>query len=208
MPNIVESRTILIVDDEERLRKALARSLSQENCQVLTAASGDEAVRILRKKKIDLVVTDLVMPGMDGLTLVKNIKSTDPSIKVIIITAYGTTESWQEAEALGVSCCLAKPFDLAHLRSKVNELIFGEEPAQAPAGESNLWIAPRALRSLCSVGGMTLGKLATLSRSGFQRIKSGNVMRTAGGIVGAASRAGARIGGLASVFKRREVDHK
>lgn len=130
MPSTEEARTILVVDDEERLRKALARSLAQENCQVLTAASGDEAIRILEETKIDLVITDLVMPGMDGMMLVRNIKRTHPSVRTIIITAYGTDESRHEAEALGVSCYLAKPFDLSYLRSKVRELIFGGETAR------------------------------------------------------------------------------
>jgi len=208
VPSPGEPRAILVVDDEERLRKALVRSLGQENCRALAAASGEEAVRILQKRKIDLVITDLVMPGMDGMTLVRKIKSADPSIEAIIITAYGSAESEQEAKALGVSCYLAKPFDLSHLKSKVNELLFTGEAAWASSREAILWGVPRAVGSLCSTGGKTLGVIARLSRMAVQHIKPRNVVRAAGGVAGAASRGHFSFRGLASVFKKREVKRK
>jgi len=203
-----EPRAILVVDDEERLRKALVRSLGQENCRALAAASGEEAVRTLEKRKIDLVITDLVMPGMDGMTLVRKIKSADPSIEAIIITAYGSAESEQAAKALGVSCYLAKPFDLPHLKSKVNELLFAGKAARASSPEAILWGAPRALGSLCSASGKTLGVIASLSRKAVQHIKPGNLVRAAGEAAGAASRGRFGFRGLASVFKKREVKRK
>ncbi len=76
-----ETHTILIVDDEERLRKGLARSLAHGTRRTLTAASGEEALSLLKGRKIDRVITDLVMPGMDGMTLVGNIKSIWPISK-------------------------------------------------------------------------------------------------------------------------------
>lgn len=203
-----EPRAILIVDDEERLRKALVRSLGQENCQALAAASGDEAVRVLEERKIDLVITDLVMPGMDGMTLLRKIKGIDPSIRTIIITAYGSAESRQEAKALGVSCYLAKPFDLPHLRSKVNELLFAEEVVEPSGGEPSSGGGARAVRSVCSAGGKMVGVIAGLSRKAVQTVKLSNVVRATGRVAGTVSRAGFGIRGLASVFKKREANRK
>ena len=67
--------TVLIVDDEERLRRGLARSLRREDRRLLTAASGEEALGLLREgDEVDLVIADLVMPGMDGMALVREIR--------------------------------------------------------------------------------------------------------------------------------------
>ncbi len=68
MASIRAARTLLIVDDEERLPRALGRTLRQEDCETRSAASGEEALDLLDKTKIDLVITDPVMPGMHGLT--------------------------------------------------------------------------------------------------------------------------------------------
>ncbi len=123
MPGAGKAHTILIVDDQKRLRKGLARSLSQGACQTLTAASGEEALRLLEERKVELVITDLVMPGMDGMTLVRNVRKSTRNIEVVVITAYGSAESKQEARELGVAHYLAKPFDLPDLKSKVKELL-------------------------------------------------------------------------------------
>ena len=88
-----KTHTILIVDDEVRLRKALERSFRQEGYQTLAAASGEEALALLKKEKVDLVIADLVMPGMDGISLIRSIRESDPGMKVIILTAYGSAES-------------------------------------------------------------------------------------------------------------------
>ena len=133
-----KAHTILIVEDQKRLRKGLARSLSQEDFRTLTAASGEEALRLLEKRRVDLVITDLVMPGMDGMALVKNIRESTRNIEVVIITAYGSAESMQEARDLGVAHYLAKPFDLPDLKSKVKELLErrtedGDEKTERPS---------------------------------------------------------------------------
>jgi two-component system response regulator (stage 0 sporulation protein F) len=123
MPDAKEANSILIVDDQKRLRKGLARSLSQEDCRTLAASSGEEALRLLERTRVDLVITDLVMPGMDGMALVREMRKSALDVEVVIITAYGSAESMQEARELGVAHYLAKPFDLPNLKSKVKELL-------------------------------------------------------------------------------------
>ncbi len=211
-----ETHTILIVDDKERLRKGLARSLSGESRRTLTAASGEEALALSKGRKIDLVITDLVMPGMDGMALIRNIKSTMPGIEAIIITAYGSAESMQEAEELGVACYLEKPFDLSDLKSRVNELLTGkdeggrmkDEVRQTPGAEQFI-LHPSSFipRSICLAGGKTLKAVVSLSRKALSCIRPGNVvlavMLAAGKSI---RRVAAATSGLASVFTKKEVN--
>ncbi len=197
-----ERRTILIVDDEERLRRALQRSLRQGNWQTKSAASGEEALGLLKQQRIDLVITDLVMPGMDGMSLVRNIKRTVSSTKVILLTAYGSAESMEEAEALGVDCYLEKPFDLAYLKSRVNELLPAGETSEASCSEPGGWGGPRALRFICSAGGKTTAVIVALPRQALQVIRPRNVMLAAGRVAGIVSGFPFAIQGLASVFKK------
>jgi two-component system response regulator (stage 0 sporulation protein F) len=191
-----ESQTVLVVDDEERLRKGLARSLGQDGRRALAAASGNQALDLLKRERVDLVVTDLVMPGMDGMTLVRNIRETDPSVKVIVITAYGSPSSMQEAEELGVASYMAKPFALSRLKSVVDELLAGRN--SRPVGSA----CPRRHRGLCTVclaGGNALRSAFGLSRKALSYVRPRNVIVALGKGIG---RATAATSGLASAFSR------
>ena len=206
-----ERQTVLVVDDEERLRKGLARSLGQEGRRALAAASGDQALDLLKSERVDLVVTDLVMPGMDGMTLVRNIRDADPGVKVIVMTAYGSTSSMQEAEELGVASYLAKPFALSSLKSVVDELLADGASRRAARAESSSGRAgvgparPRGRRGLCTVclaGGSALRSVAGLSRRALSFLRPRNVMVALGKGIGKAT---AATSGLASVFSNKEV---
>ncbi len=197
-----ETRTILIVDDEERLRRALERSLGQEGWQTQAASSGEEALGILKRKDVDLVITDLVMPGMDGMSLVRNIKGFQPGTEVMILTTYGSPESMEEAETLGVGCYLTKPFDLAYLKSRVSELLGALKASAASSNEAVLWVGPRALGVICSAGGKTVAVAVALPRQALQYIKPRKVMLAAGKFVGTVSGLRFSVSGLASVFKK------
>ncbi|MHC4695777.1 MAG: response regulator [Planctomycetota bacterium] len=197
-----ETRTILIVDDEERLRRALERSLCQGNWQTQAAACGEEALGILQQEHVDLVITDLVMPGMDGMRLVRKIKSAVPDTEVIILTAYGSPESMDEAEKLGVGGYLAKPFDLAYLKSKVNELLAASEVSGASCSELSCRAAPRVLRVLCSGSGKTMAVIVALPRQALHCIRPRYVLLAAGRVVGAVSGLFFGTRRLASVFKK------
>ena len=102
---------ILIVDDEENMRQILARLLTSAGYAVIDAASAQEAMSLLRKHPVALVITDLVMPGTDGIVLLTSLKEIDPSMPVIIITAYGTVHTAVTAMKKGAYDYVLKPFD-------------------------------------------------------------------------------------------------
>ena len=118
--------TILVVDDETDLVHGLRRTLSMEiDCRVLTAENGVQALDILSKTAVDVVLADVLMPQMDGLTLLERIKSRDPAVTVIIMTAYGTIEKAVAAIKKGAYDLIQKPLDearLIHLLRKGLEL--------------------------------------------------------------------------------------
>jgi len=103
---------ILIVDDEEGMRRLLARVLAKEGYQTVAVANGADALRqIASADPFDLVVTDIHMPEMNGLDLLRQVKEYDPSLPIIVITAYGTVENAVQALRAGAYDYIAKPFE-------------------------------------------------------------------------------------------------
>jgi DNA-binding NtrC family response regulator len=99
---------ILVVDDEESMCQYLSILLKKEGYEVLTVNSGQEALKVFESHPLDLVMTDIQMPKMDGIQLLKGIKGMDPNIPVIIMTAYASEQSAIEAVNLGAFCYLQK----------------------------------------------------------------------------------------------------
>lgn len=116
-------RTILVVDDEPELCRVLKKTLSREGYRVLTATSGLVALKVIKKEKVNLLLVDLKMPGMDGLEFLKRVKKGRPKIPAIILTAYGSLSSAREAMGLGVCDYLTKPFDLKEVITMVKEAL-------------------------------------------------------------------------------------
>lgn len=110
-----DSFKILITDDDGDLRELLTEAVSNWGYSTEVAMDGDEALRCLKMQRYDIVITDLMMPGMDGLTLLKKIKDLDREILVIIITGYATIETAVKAIELGAYDYIAKPFRLDEL---------------------------------------------------------------------------------------------
>lgn len=107
---------ILIVDDEETIRLSLKEALSEEGHEVIEARNCEEAFKKIEEVLPDLILADLRMPGMNGLTLLEKVKAKDPTMLVIVMTGYGTIDSAVEAMKLGAYDYLAKPFKLDHLK--------------------------------------------------------------------------------------------
>jgi len=103
--------TILIVDDEKNYLLVLSAVLEDEGYEVLTAPDGAEALAIQKSSDLDLVVTDMKMPGMDGIELLEQIKARDPDLPVIMMTAHGTVDKAVEAMQKGAYSYILKPFD-------------------------------------------------------------------------------------------------
>ncbi len=107
---------ILVVDDDESLRRVTEVQLEEEGYQVATAAGGEEALRLLEQGPYDLVISDLKMPGMGGVDLLREIRQRYPEVVVILLTAFGTVETAVEAMKLGAYDYVTKPVNPDALR--------------------------------------------------------------------------------------------
>ena len=114
-----DGRQVLVVDDEPDMLVNVARILRRGRYECVTAGSGEEALTLLRQRHPDLVLTDLRMPGMDGLALLRAVRQHAPPVPVVIFTAYTSEATAQEALAAGASAFLAKPFTAAQLLDAV-----------------------------------------------------------------------------------------
>jgi len=102
---------VLVVDDDQGLLRLLCLRLTSSGYAVKAAESGEQALEQVPVFKPHLIITDLKMGGMDGVTLFKRVRSRDPSLPVIILTAHGTIPDAFEAASRGVFAYLTKPFD-------------------------------------------------------------------------------------------------
>lgn len=114
------SKAILVVDDELGYRDMLHMDLSIQGFHVFTAAGGKEALEILKREKIDLVVTDMKMPNMDGLDTVMAIKKNFSGIPIVLMTGYAVEDRVQMALQLKATVCLKKPFDIDELTTVIH----------------------------------------------------------------------------------------
>ena len=114
-------KRILVADDERSLRELLAIVLRREGYDVQLAESGDTALAALKRGPVDLLISDIKMPDMSGVEVLRAAKASDASLPAIMMTAYASTETAVEAMRLGACDYLIKPFDLDELKLKVRE---------------------------------------------------------------------------------------
>jgi len=114
---------ILIVDDESVVRQAFVRILSSERCSVEAVSNGPDALRRMREQAFDVVLLDLKMPGMDGMTVLRTIKENWPESEVIIVTGYAALETAKESVALGAFDYVAKPVGPEEVIHVTNEAL-------------------------------------------------------------------------------------
>lgn len=117
---------IYVVDDEKDLTWLLEKSLSQEGHQVVCANDGLEALRLIRQRRPDLVILDVMMPGIDGIELHRRMRS-DPvlrAVPVLFLTVKGDVKDQIEDFVAGRDEHLAKPFDLRELKARVEALLY------------------------------------------------------------------------------------
>ncbi len=115
--------TVLIVDDDDQLRKSFKKLLIEEGYDVESAASGEACLEMLSRNLPDLVILDVRLPGMNGLETYQAIRRIEPKLPVIIITAYGTTETAIEATKLGAFDYILKPFDIPTMLSLIEQAV-------------------------------------------------------------------------------------
>ncbi len=126
---------VLVVDDEANLRKVLAAMLRKSGYDVSVAADGEQGLAEFEKNGADIVVTDLVMPKVGGMEILRTVNAARPDVPVIIITAHGTVDSAVEAIKLGAFDYITKPFDQAEIQAVIAKAAKTHESAQK-------WIKP------------------------------------------------------------------
>ena len=121
-------KTLLIVDDETLFTRSLSEGLAvvDPGLEILTAENGRVAQELLDKHPIDLVLTDLKMPVMDGFDLLAYVSRTRPSLPVLVMTAFGTPDISERLEKLGVSSFIEKPVDFCVLSTKISSILGSE----------------------------------------------------------------------------------
>lgn len=110
---------ILIVEDEEVVRDYLSEILSGFGYKPITAVDGNDGLKKFREYDLSMVLTDVRMPVMDGLSMLKNIRSEDPSIPIIVITGFPTVDSAVESLVAGADYYLVKPINIDDLKAKI-----------------------------------------------------------------------------------------
>lgn len=118
---------VLVIDDEAIVRVSCERVLTPEGYDVVVTSRGDEAIELLERESFDIVLTDLKMPDMDGLEVLRTIKQRWPDIQVIIITGYGTISTAVQAIKLGAYEYIEKPFTPEDILKVVREALKDRE---------------------------------------------------------------------------------
>ena len=116
-------KTVLLIDDDESLRRVVEYNLHEEGYRVLTAADGISGLETFHAEAVDLVLTDVRMPEMDGLELLTRVNAMQPDLPVIMLTAHGTINSAVEAMKLGAFDYLTKPFHREQLKAAVRKAL-------------------------------------------------------------------------------------
>lgn len=121
-----EQKKILIVDDEEDVRLFLADFISERDFLVDTAGDGEQALEKFEKIKYDVVLLDIMMPGIDGITCLEKIKKISPQSVVIMITALKEEGRMNAAKKAGAAQYIVKPFSLAYLETELLKFLEGK----------------------------------------------------------------------------------
>ncbi len=113
--------TILIVEDEAKMRRLLEIDLGDDGFQVLSAEDAETGLKLLQNNSVDLVITDLKLPGINGLEFLQAVKRFQAALPVVVMTAFGTVETAVEAMKIGASDYVLKPFSLEEMRMVVHK---------------------------------------------------------------------------------------
>ena len=117
---------IIVIDDQEPIRRIVRRALEQEGHEVLDASEGEMGMRLLEQHAADVVITDIFMPGQDGIVTLRQIRKQFPAVNVIVISggdSSGLLDLRHDAELLGAVKSLQKPFTAAELVQTVREVL-------------------------------------------------------------------------------------
>ncbi len=119
----MKKSTILLIDDDDSLRRVIEFSLAEAGHRVVTAASGEEGLRLFESDSFDAVITDITMPGLSGMDVLSRVHAQDAGLPIIMITAYGTIESAVQAMKEGAFDYITKPFNRDELRLTLDKAL-------------------------------------------------------------------------------------
>lgn len=118
--------SVLVMDDDESIRDLLIFALEDEGCEVFSANNGLDGMALFKQQTIDLVITDIIMPGKEGIEIVREIKQTHPDKKLIVMSGFdgiGQNDYLKYARVFGADKTFRKPFDIHEFMASVRELL-------------------------------------------------------------------------------------
>lgn len=121
-----DKRTILVVDDEQDIVEELGEDLTRKGFHVLSAGDGPAALEIFAREVVDMVITDIIMPGMSGVEMIGNMHNLRPELPIIAVSGsarFGKESSLAKAEEAGAVCSLSKPLNLTDLYDCIHEFL-------------------------------------------------------------------------------------
>ncbi len=125
--SIMEKRHIVVADDEVLLCKTIGDILRREGYKITLVHDGSQALSLVQREQVDLVLLDLMMPGMNGLQVLERIKQDSPSTRVIMLSGFGSPEYIRQAEKAGADGFIDKPLGIEMLKKRIRDA-FAEEP--------------------------------------------------------------------------------
>ena len=131
-----DKKKILVVDDEDTVCRSIKKALVREEYDIDVALSGEEALKMEGQKRYDVIIVDLMMPGLNGMDLLKSLKSISPAVQVIMITGYPTMKNTLQAMQIGAFDFLPKPFLPYDLRNLVGRALAARDKEAGESGGS------------------------------------------------------------------------
>lgn len=122
---MMSHKSLLVIDDEKLVRWTIQQSMEKEDFRVVSVSDGAEAIEKIMQERFDVIITDFIMPGLNGMDVVRKAKELHPETKVIMLTAYGSILDKEEAQKAGVSKFLDKPFLVHEVKNAVSSLMCG-----------------------------------------------------------------------------------
>lgn len=116
-------KKILIVDDQPGIRIVLQEVLKNEGYEIQTAGSGLEAIELIKNEDFDALLTDMKLPGMNGVEILQHASDLNKKFVIMMMTAYGEQELVDQAKSLGAAHFFKKPFEIIEVRETINELL-------------------------------------------------------------------------------------
>ena len=132
LQKIQTMHTILIIEDEPRVASLLKNGLEENGYQTMVAYDGAMGLRLFRVHTFDLVISDIILPKMDGFELCKEIRKTNPGIPILMLTALGSTDDKLDGFDAGADDYMVKPFDFRELYARIRVLLKRNNEATAP----------------------------------------------------------------------------